>query len=106
MHSNRADNETLNVGNDREEITIGDLAKRILERVGGDVRVQERPAVNDPIPRRCPDISRARELLGYEPRIDLDAGLTATLAWYEKWLSGSPVPATGRGHLALLERRS
>ncbi|MBV9214352.1 MAG: NAD-dependent epimerase/dehydratase family protein, partial [Actinobacteria bacterium] len=82
MDSPRGDGETFNVGNDREEIRIEDLARRLLVRAGIDVDIDPRSA-DDPISRRCPDVSKARALLGYEPRVDLERGLELTLAWYE-----------------------
>jgi UDP-glucose 4-epimerase/UDP-glucuronate decarboxylase len=83
MREPRADGQTINVGNDSEEIRIADLASRLIARAGCDVGIEPRTAANDPILRRCPDLSRARELLGYEPKITLDEGLDRTLKWYE-----------------------
>jgi UDP-glucose 4-epimerase/UDP-glucuronate decarboxylase len=82
MQSENANGQTFNVGNDREEIVIGELARRILEkgRIQADIKAQV--AAHDPIVRRCPDISRAGQLLDYEPQITLDKGLEETLAWY------------------------
>jgi UDP-glucose 4-epimerase/UDP-glucuronate decarboxylase len=84
MRTPAADAATINIGNDQEEITIGELAVRIVEHAGLRRRIAPKPAVNDPIVRRCPDLNRARGLLGYEPRVALDAGLDETLAWYVK----------------------
>jgi len=70
----------VNIGGSTE-ITILDLARRILELTGSEsqiVHVEPRP--DDP-PRRRPDISRARRLLGWEPRTDLDDGLKSTIKW-------------------------
>ena len=83
MREPRADGQTINIGNDSEEITIGALASRLMERANLAVAIEPRKAANDPIRRRSPDLSRAKELLGYEPRITLDEGLDRTLAWYE-----------------------
>ena len=47
-----------------------------------DVAISPGEAANDPVKRRCPDLSRARTLLGYEPRVTLAEGLEQTLAWY------------------------
>jgi nucleoside-diphosphate-sugar epimerase len=49
-----------------------------------DAPLAERDAPNDPVLRRCPDLTRARELLGYEPRVDLERGLDLTLSWYAR----------------------
>jgi UDP-glucose 4-epimerase/UDP-glucuronate decarboxylase len=83
-----ASGRTINVGNDREEVTIGELARRLLRMAGIDAAIEPRPAANDPIKRRCPDISLARTLLDFEPRVGLDAGLRETLAWY----ASAPAP--------------
>lgn len=86
--------QTFNVGDDREEVEIIELARRIVARTGRSPALAGAPAANDPVARRCPDITRARRLLGYEPRWDLDAGLDATLAWYgERLAPPPPAPA-------------
>lgn len=75
--------QTLNIGNDREEVTIAELTAHLL--AVAEISVETRPAIheNDPIKRRCPDTSRARDLLGYAPHVSLDDGLRRTLAWYK-----------------------
>lgn len=82
MRASSADGQTINVGDDREEVAIAELAARLLARAGVNVAIEPRRAANDPIRRRCPDLSRARALLGYEPKVTLDAGLDRTVAWY------------------------
>jgi UDP-glucose 4-epimerase/UDP-glucuronate decarboxylase len=74
----------FNLGSDQEEITIGELAQRILSISGIDTVIEPREPNNDPVVRRCPDISRARELLGYVPRYSLNRGLKATIDWYSR----------------------
>ncbi len=82
MRLGSADPSTFNIGNDTAEVTIAELARSILAWARIDAQVQPAPAANDPIRRRVPDISRARELLGYRPRVSLNEGLAKTLAWY------------------------
>jgi UDP-glucose 4-epimerase/UDP-glucuronate decarboxylase len=82
MRTPAAAGATINVGNDREECTIEELARLILGAAGLRRELAGAPAANDPVDRRCPDISRARALLGYEPRVSLEDGLTDTVAWY------------------------
>lgn len=84
MRSPAADGTTINIGNDREEVLIGDLAERILALANLKVTIKREQAANDPIERRCPDLSRARALLDFEPRVLLDEGLKLTLTWYAK----------------------
>jgi len=90
MRAERALGRTLNIGNDREEIGIANLAARIIALAGVDAEIEPRAAENDPVRRRCPDISLARELLSYEPETSLNDGLAQTIAWYEPRLSGRP----------------
>jgi UDP-glucuronate decarboxylase len=87
MRERKADAETINIGNDREEIRIGDLAQRLVRVAGLQVDLAPQPAPHDPVQRRSPDLTRARDLLGYEPRVGLDEGLEKTLSWYERELS-------------------
>ena len=74
----------LNIANDREEITMGDLAFMIIGLAGRGQTIVSETASYDPVERRCPDITRARDILGYEPSVPLRTGLELTLAWYEK----------------------
>lgn len=82
MREPAAEGLTVNVGNDSEEITIGELAERLLRCAGIQASIAPREAASDPVKRRCPDLTRARTLLGYEPNVMLDDGLERTLAWY------------------------
>ena len=83
----RADNLVFNIGAE-DEITIRALAELIWRLVQGD----DTPALIETIPyesfgkyedvvRRVPDISRARDLLGFEPKVDLETGLRETILW-------------------------
>lgn len=83
LRSPEATGRTLNIGNDREEITIGGLARTLLEVSGVDARLEGCEAPNDPVDRRCPDLTKARRLLGCEPTVTLANGLRRTVAWYE-----------------------
>ena len=82
MESDVADGQTINIGTD-EEVTIGDLTARVLRATNVTAEIAAQSAGYDPIKRRCPDISRARRLLGYRPQVSLSEGLERTLAWYE-----------------------
>ncbi|MER5177576.1 NAD-dependent epimerase/dehydratase family protein [Streptomyces sp. NPDC002896] len=71
----------VNIGNP-DEITMLDLAYKIIELAGSDstIRFIERPA-DDPAVR-CPDITLARDKLQWQPRISADEGLARTIGWY------------------------
>ena len=81
MERPEANGATINIGTDAE-VTIGELATSVLAVAGVTSPVDAQVAAHDPIHRRCPDISRARTLLGYAPQISLREGLEKTLAWY------------------------
>ena len=77
----------VNLGNP-EEVTVLELAEAIREAVGSDSEIvfTKRP-VDDP-EVRCPDITLARDRLGWEPRVPLREGLKRTVAWArEAWAS-------------------
>ena len=88
MRTSAAENETFNVGNDSEEVTMADLGRRILAHAGINAEIAPQTAENDPIKRRCPDVSKARRMLGYRPAVSLDQGLEIMLPWYAKAFAG------------------
>jgi UDP-glucuronate decarboxylase len=67
--------------------------------VGSRSKIEFRPLpVDDPV-QRCPDISKARDLLGWEPRIALEAGLKNTIAFFDRLLTengGTPAAAAAK----------
>ena len=71
--------DPVNVGTGRE-ISIGDLATLIAARTGFDGEIRFDASRPDGQPRRCLDITRARRLLHFEPRVDLEEGLERTIA--------------------------
>ena len=82
MESPEANGGTFNIGNDREELPIRELVQQIMRTVGRVVPTVEEEATHDPILRRCPDITRLRTILGYNPCVSLAEGLEKTAAWY------------------------
>jgi dTDP-glucose 4,6-dehydratase len=80
--------EPVNIGNP-QEISMVDLARRIIEVTGSSSEIEFVPLpVDDPKVRR-PDTTRARTLLGWEPTVGLDDGLRRTLRWFTGALSVS-----------------
>ena len=71
----------VNVGNP-DEITLLELAHRILEVTGSKSRIVYRPLPEDDPKVRRPDIGKARRLLGWEPRVSLDEGLQRVLPYF------------------------
>jgi len=77
----------INLGNP-VETTVIELAEKIIKLVGSRSIIESRPLpVDDPV-QRCPDISRARNLLSWEPRVPLDTGLERTIAFFDRLLAG------------------
>ncbi|HEY2512253.1 MAG TPA: UDP-glucuronic acid decarboxylase family protein [Polyangiaceae bacterium] len=68
----------VNLGNPREN-TMLDLAEIAMKVAGKTVELTRKPLPADDPKQRCPDISKARALLGFEPKVSLEAGLKATL---------------------------
>lgn len=70
----------VNIGNPYE-VTVLHIAEKVKELIGSDSRIQfmDRP-VDDP-QQRCPNISRAKELLGWEPTVGFEDGLARTVEW-------------------------
>ncbi|WP_018175304.1 MULTISPECIES: UDP-glucuronic acid decarboxylase family protein [unclassified Thioalkalivibrio] len=79
----------VNLGNP-EEITIGELARQILEITGSASPLIHAPALADDPKKRCPDITRARQELGWNPATPLDAGIRHTVAWYAARSASNP----------------
>jgi len=84
----KAVGQVFNVGNDREEVTISDLAQRVKARTGSKseiVRVPYDQAYGEgfeDMPRRVPDLSRVRALTGYEPKVHLDEILDRVIEYF------------------------
>jgi UDP-glucuronate decarboxylase len=80
-------NDPVNIGNP-QEMTLLELAKRIIRLTGSRSEIVFRPLPKDDPKVRQPDIGRARALLGWEPRVDTDEGLKRTLEWFQNKLRG------------------
>ncbi len=82
----QGDAEPVNLGNDRE-FTINELAKVVLRLTGSAARVVRQPLPTDDPQQRRPDLTRARTLLGWEPRTSLEEGLRTTIAYFREELA-------------------
>jgi UDP-glucose 4-epimerase len=76
--------ETLNLGVEAPEVSIGELAVLIATAVGKRLAVVPLPATRGSPPRRCPDVTRMQELIGYAPRFGLASGIERTYDWYRR----------------------
>ena len=77
--------DPVNIGNPTE-MTIQKLAETIISITGSKSRIVERPLPEDDPKVRQPDITRARKLLGWEPKVNLRDGLETTIAYFRKKL--------------------
>lgn len=91
--------QAINLGNP-SEFTIAELAAQVQALVGGRSRTVHRPLPQDDPRRRRPDISAARQFLGWAPRIPLSEGLPDTVDWFAgllgqpDWRGGMAARAT------------
>jgi nucleoside-diphosphate-sugar epimerase/spore maturation protein CgeB len=82
MDSAEADGLPVNLGNPNE-MTVIELIRQVRQMTGSRSRMVKRPLPEDDPKRRKPDIGRAKELLGWRPRVELREGLLETIAWFE-----------------------
>lgn len=78
--------EPVNIGNPRE-MTVLEFAKSILKHTGVDLPVIHKELPTDDPKVRQPDITLARKLLGWEPKVDFEEGITRTIAYFRDFLA-------------------
>jgi UDP-glucuronate decarboxylase len=106
MESSDAVTGPCNLGNPHE-VTIRDIARRVVELTGSRSPLDRRPLPQDDPKRRKPVISRAMKLLGWQPRVPLDMGLKATIGYFSLKLTGTkPILATVNQKLSVRTERS
>jgi len=81
--SRSSEHEPVNIGNPTE-FTILECAKKVIAVSGSASKVRFEPLPQDDPKQRCPDISKARRLLGWEPKVDLETGLNLSLEYFRK----------------------
>jgi nucleoside-diphosphate-sugar epimerase len=77
--------EPVNLGNDRE-VSMIELVRTVEKVLGRPLKIEHRPLPPDDPVRRRPDLTRARTLLGYEPKISLEDGVRETIAFFRREL--------------------
>jgi dTDP-glucose 4,6-dehydratase len=82
-------NDPVNIGNP-QEMTIEEIARAIIRLTGSSSKLVYRPLPEDDPKVRQPDITRARTLLGWEPKVPLEEGLTKTLEYFRKKVAEKP----------------
>jgi dTDP-glucose 4,6-dehydratase len=76
----------VNIGNPGE-FTILECAQKVIAMTGSKSKIRYEPLPQDDPKQRCPDISKARRLLDWEPKIDLEAGLKMSLQYFRDALA-------------------
>src|SRR6202158_5744475 len=76
-----SENDPVNIGNP-VEMTIKQIAETIITMTGSKSQIVSRPLPTDDPTRRRPDITRARTLLGWEPKVQLEEGLVKTIEYF------------------------
>jgi UDP-glucuronate decarboxylase len=78
----------VNLGNPHE-IPVRELAERVVGLINSRSRIVTRPLPEDDPLQRCPDISLAKRLIGWQPKVSLEDGLRRTIAYFDRLLSGA-----------------
>ncbi|MBN8902959.1 MAG: GDP-mannose 4,6-dehydratase, partial [Rhodospirillales bacterium] len=85
----------VNIGNPHE-IPVRELAERVVRLTGTKAKLVDKPLPQDDPLQRCPDITLAREVLGWEPRVALEDGLQRTTEYFRQLVSDSAERAAKR----------
>ena len=92
--SDKTIGDSYNIGNDDEEISMGELAQKIIDLIGKDVAINSMPTTPGSPERRCPSIRKLKKAISYTKQYPLDKGLQKTFAWYDaNVFSGQEVSA-------------
>ncbi len=89
----RGSADPTNIGNPHE-FTVRQLAERVLALTGSKSKIVERPLPVDDPQVRQPDIRRARETLGWEPKVSLDEGLRRTIEYFREVVARPGAPTS------------
>ena len=84
--NNRTEREPVNLGNPLE-LTMVEFAERIQRLTGSKSRMVFRELPSDDPKRRRPDISKAKRVLGWEPKVELEDGLRQTVEYFQSVLA-------------------
>ncbi len=88
--------DPVNLGNPTE-MTILQLAQQVIDLAGSSSQIQYQPLPQDDPKRRCPDITKARKLLGWEPKVDRPEGIAQTIEYFRSTL-GPAASTACSGH--------
>ncbi len=86
LHKEEAIGEIFNIGNPKGTITISSLAEKVIQLCKSKSKIKYVPKTYVDVELRIPSIDKAKKILGFEPKFDLDEGIIRTYNWYKKWL--------------------
>lgn len=84
IENDKALNQIFNIGNPQASITVLGLAEKIIKLTNSNSKIVFKKHPGTEIEVRIPNINRAKTLLDFEPKIDLESGLTKTIEWYSQ----------------------
>ena len=87
----KAGHEVINLGGGKTPISLLDFIGKIEDRLGKKAEIVWQPMSASEMQDTAADIAKAKTMLGWEPEIDLDKGIDATVAWYlenQDWAGG------------------
>lgn len=92
--SDRCLGGAFNVGNESPEVTIGKVAEEVIAVVGKNLKIDAKPATAGSPARRCPDMSKTTEYIGYKAQVSLHEGIEKVFEWYKEYIfDGNEVSA-------------
>lgn len=95
LQNSRASGQAFNIGNPQSTLTIYRLAREIIRLSESKSQIVFKEASSPDVEVRIPDINKAREILNFEPKVELEEGLLRTIDWYREKMrkSATPQPA-------------
>jgi dTDP-glucose 4,6-dehydratase len=84
LEMEKAVGNVFNIGDPRGTVTINSLAEKIVRLSGSESRITHVPKTYADVELRIPNIEKAKTLLGYSPKYDLNEGLVRTIEWYKR----------------------
>lgn len=89
-----AEGETFNIGNESPEVSILEVAEKVIEAVNQLLEIDAKPATAGSPIRRCPRMKKTIDCIGYQERVSLKEGIGKTFEWYKKYIfEGNEVSA-------------
>jgi UDP-glucuronate decarboxylase len=84
LEKEKAIGEVFNIGNPKGTITILSLAEKIVQLANSKSPIIHVPKPYIDVELRIPDIEKAKKILGFNPKVDLNEGLKRTIKWYRE----------------------